>query len=320
MPQGLLERLAAGPVLGDGGYLLELERRGWVRAGTFTPEVSIVHPDALVELHREFLHAGADVLQTLTFSASEDRLAVAGMAAEVDEINREAVRIARRVAREGDALVAGTLSPTGAYRPGDRAAADHVRAAFDRQLDDMTSVGIDFVIGETFAWLGEARICAERARATGLAVVITMAFEDEPRAREGEGPADCARVLVDAGADVVGVNCLRGPVKLLPIAAEMREAVPVPIACQPVAYQTPPGRPDFTSLPEFPFSLDPLQLPRAAMAEFAVKARELGIGYVGSCCGSVAVHVRAMARALGTRPADDRAPSGRGVHGGDVRG
>ena len=107
--------------------------------------------------------------------------------------------------------------------------------------------------------------------------------------------------------------------KLLPIAAEMREAVPVPIACQPVAYQTPPGRPDFTSLPEFPFSLDPLQLPRAAMAEFAVKARELGIGYVGSCCGSVAVHVRAMARALGKASGEDTARPRRGVHGGTDR-
>ncbi len=319
MQPGLLERLAAGPVLGDGGYLLELERRGWVRAGTFTPEVAVVHPEALVELHREFLHAGAEVLQALTFYAGEDRLAAAGLAAEVDEINREAVRIARQVAREGDAMVAGTLSPTSAYAPDDRRSADHVRAAFDRQLDDMVAVGVDFVIGETFAWLGEARICAERAKATGLPVVVTMAFEEEPVAREGEGAAECARVLVDHGADVVGVNCLRGPVKLLPIAAQMREAVPVPIACQPVAYQTPPGRPDFTSLPEFPFSLDPLQLPRAAMAEFAVKARELGIGYIGSCCGSVAVHVRAMAQALGKAQPDERDPMARGVHGGDAR-
>jgi betaine-homocysteine S-methyltransferase len=319
MPPGLLERLAAGPVLGDGGYLLELERRGWVRAGTFTPEVAVVHPEALVELHREFLHAGAEVLQALTFYAGEDRLAAAGLAAEVDEINREAVRIARQVAREGAAMVAGTLSPTGAYAPDDRRSADHVRAAFDRQLDDMVAVGVDFVIGETFAWLGEARICAERAHATGLPVVVTMAFEEEPVAREGEGAGECARVLVDHGADVVGVNCLRGPVKLLPIAAQMREAVPAPIACQPVAYQTPPGRPDFTSLPEFPFSLDPLQLPRAAMAEFAVKARELGIGYIGSCCGSVAVHVRAMAQALGKAQPDERGQVARGVHGGDTR-
>jgi len=137
MPPGLLERLAAGPVLGDGGYLLELERRGWVRAGSFTPEVSVVHPEALVELHREFLHAGAEVLQALTFYAGEDRLAAAGLAAEVDEINREAVRIARQVAREGDAMVAGTLSPTGAFAPDDRRSADHVRAAFQQQPDDL---------------------------------------------------------------------------------------------------------------------------------------------------------------------------------------
>ena len=78
MPLGLLERLAAGPVLGDGGYLLELEKRGWVRAGTVHARGRHHHPEALVELHREFLHAGAEVLQTLTFYAGEDRLALPG--------------------------------------------------------------------------------------------------------------------------------------------------------------------------------------------------------------------------------------------------
>jgi betaine-homocysteine S-methyltransferase len=89
---GLRERLDDGIVLGDGGYLLELERRGYVRAGPFTPEVSITHPDALAQLHREFLAAGADVLQALTFYASEDKLATVGLEGRVDDINREAMR------------------------------------------------------------------------------------------------------------------------------------------------------------------------------------------------------------------------------------
>ena len=75
---GIVERLAQGPVLGDGGYLLELEKRGYVQAGPFTPEVVIEHPEALVQLHREFLRAGAEVLQTMTFYASEDKLATVG--------------------------------------------------------------------------------------------------------------------------------------------------------------------------------------------------------------------------------------------------
>src|SRR3712207_1355481 len=115
--KGLLERLADGVVLGDGGYLLELEKRGYVQAGPFTPEVSITDPDALAQLHREFLRAGAEVLQALTFYASAEKLATVGLEGRVDDINRAAVRVARSVAGEGDALVAGNLALTWAYEP-----------------------------------------------------------------------------------------------------------------------------------------------------------------------------------------------------------
>ena len=77
--KGILERLKEGPVLGDGGYLLELEKRGWVRAGPVYPEVALLYPNALRELHIEFREAGADVLQALTFYASRDKLATVGL-------------------------------------------------------------------------------------------------------------------------------------------------------------------------------------------------------------------------------------------------
>jgi betaine-homocysteine S-methyltransferase len=306
MTRGLLERLSEGPVLGDGGYLLELEKRGYVRAGPFTPEVSLTNPDALAQLHREFLRAGAEVLQALTFYASEDKLRTVGLEGKVDDLNRAAVRVARSVASEGDALVAGNLSLTWAYDPGDPASADHVRALFDRQLEVQLEEGIDLVIGETFTWLGEALLAVERARPTGLPVVVTMAFENEPRAYERLRPGECARALADAGADVVGINCLRPPEHTVPLLREMRDAVEGHLAAQPVAYRTPADRPDFTSLPAFPMALDPLQLPRQAMARFATEARDLGVAYIGSCCGSVAAHVRAMAEALGKVRPDDR--------------
>jgi betaine-homocysteine S-methyltransferase len=304
-PRGLLDRLADGPVLGDGGYLVELEKRGYVRAGPFTPEVSLENPDALSQLHREFLRAGAEVLQALTFYASEDKLRTVGLEGKVDELNRAAVRIARDVAAEGDALVAGNLSLTWAYDPADPRSADHVRRLFDRQLEVQVEEGIDLVIAETFTWVGEAVIATERAVATGLPVVTTMAFEQEPHSYEGDGPGECARKLVAAGADVVGVNCLRPPEHTLPLVADMRSAVSGFVAAQPVAYRTPAKRPDFTALPEFPLGLDPLQLPRAEMGGFARRARELGVNYIGSCCGSIAAHVKAMAQALGKMAEDD---------------
>jgi methionine synthase I (cobalamin-dependent) len=308
MAKGILERLSEGPVLGDGGYLLELEKRGYVQAGPFTPEVVIDHPEALEQLHREFVRAGVDVLQTMTFYASDDKLATVGLDGKVDEINREAVRIANAIAKEGEALVAGNLSLTWAYEPDDPASHEHVRALFDRQLkDQLDAGGVDFWIGETFSHVGEALLFVERAKATGLPVMATMCFEQiPPRSYEGDTPAECARKLAGAGADIVGVNCLNGPVQQLPMAVEMRGAIDVHVASQPVAYSTTDADPDFTHGSQFPYAMDPMQVARKEMAEFARKAREADIGYIGSCCGSVAGHVRAMAKVLGKLPEAER--------------
>jgi betaine-homocysteine S-methyltransferase len=310
MPEGILERLAEGIVLGDGGYLLEFEKRGYVQAGPFTPEVVIEHPEALVQLHREFLRAGAEVLQTMTFYASDDKLATVGMAGKVDEINREAVRIAREVAAEGGASVAGNLSLTWAYDPNDDASPDHVRGLFDRQLQDQLDAGPpDFWIGETFSFTGEALLFVERAKATGLPVMATMSFEKLPaRSYEGDTPGSAAKKLADAGADVVGVNCLNGPAQQLPIAIEMVEALggATPVAAQPVAYATSDDSPDFTSWSDFPYGLSARTLARGDLAAFAADARDAGVRYIGSCCGSVAEHVRAMAKVLGKLPPEER--------------
>jgi betaine-homocysteine S-methyltransferase len=304
--KGLLERLAEGPVLGDGGYLLELEKRGYVRAGPFTPEVSITHPDALAGLHREFLLAGVDVLQALTFYASEEKLATVGLAGRVDDINRAAMEAARAVAAEGDALAALTLSMTWAYDPRDSRSRDRIRAMFDRQIEVAIDVGCDLIVAETFTWLEEALLATERAKRTGLPLVTTVAIEERPHDMEGHSPAECARRLADAGADVVGINCMRDPERTLPLMQEVREAVEGYVATQPVAFRTSEDRPSFTAYREFPFHLDPLQLTRADMAAYAGQAQSMGINYIGSCCGSVAAHVRAMAKVLGKVDDDER--------------
>lgn len=298
----ILERLARGVVLGDGGYLLELEKRGYVQAGPFTPEVVLQYPEAVRELHREFLHAGAEVLQALAFYASKDKLATTGFGNKVEEINRAAVRLARE-ASEGKALVAANLSLTWKYDPKDKQSADRVKKLIDQQLKAQVAEGVDFVIGETFSYLGEALLAAERSERTGLPVMVTMSFDQNPVSYDGHTPAECARALADAGADVVGVNCLRNPQYIMPIAKEMRRAVKGYVACQPAAYRTPPDHLDFTSLKEFPHNMEGLQLPREEFARYAEEARGAGINYIGACCGAVASHVRAMAQALGKAPA-----------------
>ncbi len=300
---GILERLSKGVVLGDGGYLLELEKRGYVQPGPFTPEVVLEHPEAVKELHQEFLDAGAEVLQALAFYASREKLATTGYANRVRDINRAAVRLAKEAAG-GEALVAANLSLTWMYDPKEKKSAEKVRRLFDEQLKAQLREGPDFAIAETFSWLGEALLAAERIEKTGLPSMVTMSFDKDPKSYDGHTPAECARALHDAGVDVIGVNCLRNPITMLPLAREMRQAVTGFVACQPTAYRTPPDTPDFTATKEFPFETETLVLSRKVLGAFAAEAKGLGISYIGSCCGSMPVHVREMARALGKAPPD----------------
>ncbi|MGH9577952.1 MAG: homocysteine S-methyltransferase family protein, partial [Terriglobales bacterium] len=224
-----------GPVLGDGGYLLELERRGYVKAGPYTPEVAIEHPEALRQLHTEFLRAGSEVLQTCTFYASREKLRTAGYAAQVEQINRAATRIAREAA--GDkALVAGNLSLTWQYNPDDASSTDRVLELFRQQVALQKEEGADFFIAETFHYLGEALLALKAIKEAGLPAMLTFNFKQPAVSREGRSPAECARILEDNGADIVGVNCGREPKRMLPLAEEMRKTVRCHVAAQPAGF------------------------------------------------------------------------------------
>src|SRR5262249_20260807 len=130
----LADRLAQGTVLGAEGYVFELERRGYVKAGAYVPEAGLGFPDSGTQPHREFLRAGADVMVALTYYAHRGKLRQLGRESELETMNRQAVRLARQVAAEGGALVAGNVCNTWAYHPHDPASADVVRAMFTEQL------------------------------------------------------------------------------------------------------------------------------------------------------------------------------------------
>src|SRR5207248_9887882 len=159
-----------------------------------------------------------------------------GLQDRLGDLNRAGVRIAKDVAGQR-CLVAGNLSLTWMYEPNSSTAIERVRKTFEEQLALQVPEGVDFIIGETFSWLGEALIAVERAKKTDLPVMVTICFENEDKTAEGKSAAEAARALVDAGADIVGMNCLRPPEHMLPALERMRKAVPnAYIAAQPVAY------------------------------------------------------------------------------------
>jgi methionine synthase I (cobalamin-dependent) len=316
MSSSITERLASGPVLGAEGYVFELERRGYIKAGPFVPEVVLDFPEAVRELHREFLRAGAEVMVALTYYAHREKLRDVGREADLQAMNRQAVRIAAEVAREGDALVAGNVCNTWVYDPDDPATRETVRAMYTEQLGWAVEEGIDFVISETNDYLGEALIALEVIRGLGLPAMVTLAPTQPDRTRDGYEYAEACRILAAEGALVVGLNCDRGPQTMVPLIAGIRAAVDCAVAVQPVPYRTDAAAPTMETLrsPDgeqaFPIALDPFACTRLEMAQFALQARELGVDYVGICCGAGPHHVRAMAEALGREvPASKYSPS-----------
>jgi betaine-homocysteine S-methyltransferase len=306
--KSITERLKQGPVIGDGGYLIELERRGYVDSGSgreqvgtgrgsgqFTPEVAIEHPDALRELHREFLNAGSQVLQALTFFGTREKLSRAGYGAQTQEINAAAVKLAKDVA--GDkALVAGSVSRTQLV---EREGADVLGKARDHiaeQIRLLKDAGVDFLILETFFHLSEMKVALEAAAESGLPAVATMSFRPlVTKCSDGHTPAECARVMADLGAIAVGANCEQDPARMLPLLREMRGAVNVPIAAQPAAFRTTDDCHSFTRLPAFPDELETIQISRHEFAEFGRLAKSEGVRYLGGCCGCNAAYIRALA-------------------------
>jgi methionine synthase I (cobalamin-dependent) len=310
---GLIQRLAAGPVICAEGYLFELERRGYLQAGAFVPEVVLEHPEKVAELHREFVHAGSDVVEAFTYYAHREKLRLIGKEDLLERLNRDALDIAKSVAGESGALFAGDICNTNIYESGSAASAAQVRAMFTEQVGWAVEAGVDFVIGETFSFAEEALIALDVIKQTGLPAVITLAFHQSPLTREGWTAAEATRRIADAGADVVGLNCIRGPKTMLPLLREIMPVLDVPVAALPVPYRTHPEQPSFQSLRDpmnpdrpFPTALDPFTCNRHEIAEFTAAAGELGVSYFGLCCGAAPHHVRAMAEALGRKPPASR--------------
>uniref|UniRef100_A0A2K6QQ03 Betaine--homocysteine S-methyltransferase 2 n=1 Tax=Rhinopithecus roxellana TaxID=61622 RepID=A0A2K6QQ03_RHIRO len=231
--KGILERLESGEVvIGDGSFLISLEKRGYVKAGLWTPEAVIEHPDAVRQLHMEFLRAGSNVMQTFTFSASEDNME-----------------------------------------------------------------------SKYFEHVEEAVWAAEVLKENDRPVAVTMCIGPEGDMHDTT-PGECAMRLVKAGASIVGVNCCFGPETSLKTMELMKEGLEqaglkAHLMVQPLGFHTPDcGKEGFVDLPEYPFGLESRVATRWDIQKYAREAYNLGVRYIGGCCGFEPYHIRAIAEEL----------------------
>jgi len=275
-----LERLEHAPLVFDGAMGTQLYERGYFITRSFD-EANLTRPDLVLEIHREYVAAGAQVVESNTFGANRELLRRYGAQERLREINRAGVRLARQAAG-GAAYVAGSVGPTGT--PAETLTGER-RALLDRvfkeQITSLVEEGVDLLVLETFIGAGEmeAALVAARAIFPGP-IVAQMSFSEDRPSIDGLPPALIADFLRDRGADVVGVNCAEGPAFVFEVAREML-GHGRPVSAQPNA-----GRPR---------RLDERTLYMTTPEYFGVYARRLfqsGVQLVGGCCGTGPEHIR----------------------------
>jgi betaine-homocysteine S-methyltransferase len=263
-------------------------------------------------------------MQAFTYNAHREKLRIIGKEDLLEKLNRAALQIAREVAADVPAgeepnLVAGNISNSNIWNPEDPESQALVRGMFEEMVDWALAEGVDFFIGETFYFAEEAFCALEVLKQSGLAAVVTIAPMGENVMRDGWSIADTCKALEQRGADVVGMNCFRGPATMLPYLREIRQAVDCPVAGLPVPYRTTAKQPTFFNLDDhngctcpaphgrtFPTALDPLYCNRHEIRRFAEEAHAMGVQYLGVCCGAAPIHIREVAEAMGRQPPASR--------------
>ena len=296
----LLEQLQQRPLLCDGAMGTLLYARGITYEQCFD-ELNLTQPELIQSIHREYISAGAQIIETNTFGANRVKLDAYQLADRVREINFRAVRLARD-AREisGQPIfIAGAVGPSGQplQAPNEQRLSE-LRDIFREQIEALLEGGADLLILETFSSLAELRQAVLAAQeAGGVPIVAQMSFYEDGHTLSGQSAARVAAVLNDLGVNVMGANCSVGPAPTLDVMQEMiaaikqqgndMEAAPALFSSQPNA-----GLPArignrffYMATPDY-------------FADYALRFAQAGVHLIGGCCGTTPRHTAAMRKAL----------------------
>lgn len=288
------ERLEQGPIVTDGAMGTMLHALRNMPIDTCFDLLNLDEPGVVADVHRRYIEAGAEIIETNTFSANIYKLAECNMQDQCADINRAGVELARKVIDStfrDDVYLAGSVGPLGVrLAPFGRTTKEEVFEAFLIQLRALIRAGVDLVIFETFTDLHEIAEAIRAARTVDpeIPVIAQMTFTRDDRTILGDTPAQIARSLHEYEADIIGVNCSGGPAQLLRIVQQMRRAVPdarlsvLPNAGWP---EISGGRVMYPATPDY-------------FGEYALAFHDAGACVIGGCCGTTPDHIQAMRSAL----------------------
>ena len=245
-----------------------------------------------------------------------------GREKDLEKINRTALSIARDVALDTGTIFAGGVSQTNIFVKGDKDSAEKVRGMYEEQVRWAKEEGAEYIIAETLSYLGEAEIALEVIKSFDLPAVVTFAVPAQAKqdscckTLDNIPIATACRKLIEGGALIVGTNCFRGPEMTLAVVEEIVKEVPPEKVCAlPIAYRTTKEEPVFFKLtdkccpdnnPVYPHGLDAFYVSQVEIVNFTKRCMDLGLKYIGICCGNTGNYTRAMAETLGRKPPASR--------------
>ncbi len=287
----LLSLLSKGPILADGAMGTMLHTRG-VSFETCFDELNLTQPTLVADIHRAYIDAGAQLIETNTFGGNRFKLAGHGLETKLVEINRAAVDLARRAVEASfkPVLIAGSIGPLGVrLAPFGRVQPEQAFNAFVEQIRSLLDAGVDLLMIETQNDLYEVREAIRAARSlSDIPIVATLTFTRDDRTLLGDTPRRAAQLLVEHGADIIGANCSSGPAQLLRILKQMRQGAPgARFSVMPNA-----GWPERVS--------GRIMYPATAdyFADYAVAFCQAGAAIIGGCCGTTPDHIAQMRASL----------------------
>ncbi len=264
---------------------------------------SVSHPEAVTEIHRQYVEAGADILECNTFGANPLKLSHFGLVEETEKINAAGVKAARAALRAGMQL-AGNIGPSGRLiAPLGDLGFEEACEAYARQIRALAAAGVDYILFETIIDIQEMRAGVLAAKAvTNLPIICQLTYDAQGRTVTGTDPRTAAAILEPMGISVIGMNCSLGPEQLLPLVKELAQATTLPISVQPNA-----------GLPILRDGKTIFPLSPAEMAAWVPKLAEAGASIIGGCCGTTTEHIRAIKEAAQGLTIGARQPLPQGV-------
>jgi homocysteine S-methyltransferase len=289
MASDLLTRLKQSPVLCDGATGTLLYAKG-IFINRCYDELNLSQSDLIRDLHREYMQAGAEIIETNTFGANSFRLARHSIENRVRDINLAGARLAKDAAKSFDVWVAGSVGPLGVrIEPLGKTSFEEARAAFREQIAALVEGGVDLLMLETFGYVEELHqaILAARDVNPEIPVIAHVTIDEDGNCLDGSTPEIFTPRIESWGADVIGCNCSVGPVAMLDVIERVRALTSLPLAAQPNAGmpRSVEGRNIYLCSPEY-------------MASYARKFVAAGVRLVGGCCGTTPDHIRVMKSAL----------------------